>query len=210
MPTLLRIDSSADLDHSRSRALTDVLVEAWAAAGDDRTVVVRDLHREPLPHLRTPAQHWPEAMRNGASVPSELEDVQHEVIGELLAADAVVIGAPMYNYSMPATLKNWVDLIHVPGLTAPFPGHETQPLAGRTAVIVTAQGATYDAGSPTEGDDHVTPPLRLVLGTNLGMDVQVVATSRTLVDRLPELGAEQAQAEFAAAETRLRELAAQL
>ncbi|MGO1768670.1 MAG: FMN-dependent NADH-azoreductase [Microbacterium sp.] len=208
MPTLLRLDSSADLDHSRSRALTDAFVDAWTAAGADRQVVVRDLHREPLPHLQTPAQHWPEAMRDGAFVPSELEDIQREVIGELLAADVVVIGAPMYNYSMPATLKNWVDLIHVPGLTAPFPGHETQPLAGRSAVIVTAQGATYDAGSPTEGDDHVTPPLRLVLGTNLGMHVHVVATSRTLVDRLPALGADQAQAEYAAAEARLRELGA--
>lgn len=210
MPTLLRIDSSADLTGSRSRALTDAFVEAWTARGGDHTVAVRDLHRNPLPHLSTPARHWPEQLRDGATVPDELESVQKEVVDELLAADAVVIGAPMYNYSMPATLKNWVDLIHVPGLTAPFPGAEAQPMAGRGVVLLTAQGAAYDRGTTTEHDDHVIPPLRLVLGANLGMTVHVVAASRTLADRIPALGADWAEQEFADAEAEARRLGTRL
>ena len=63
-------------------------------------------------------------------------------------------------------------------------------------MLITAQGAAYDPGTPTEHDDHVIPPLRLVLGANLGMAVHVVAASRTLADRIPALGAETAEREF--------------
>lgn len=210
MTTLLRLDSSVDTTSSRSRALTDAFVEAWLAAGDDRRVVVRDLHRNPLPHLQVVAQHWPERLRGGESVPEELERVQGEVIDELLAADVVVIGAPMYNYSMPATLKNWIDLVHVPGLLAPFGDVETRPVAGRPVVLITAQGGAYDAGTEAAGDDHVIPPLSLVLGRNLGMSVHVVTTSRTIADRAPALGAERAVAEFDAALAKARRLGKEL
>lgn len=207
MPVLLKIDSSADLETSRTRALTSALADAWRQRGPEYDVVVRDLHLDPLPHLRTPAQHWPERLRDGASVPDHLGRLQQTVLAELLAADAVVVGAPMYNYSMPSTLKAWVDLIHVPGLTAPF-DEQTRPLADRPAVIVIARGAAYDTGTPTEGWDHVTPPLRLVLGRALGMDVHVVATSRTLSDRVPTLDAERAGAELEAALVESRRLGA--
>jgi len=211
MTQLLRIDTSADPSNSRSRALTDAFVEAWTAAGDGRTVVTRDLHRAPLPHLATSAQHWPVADRRGEEVPAELDRIQDEVVTELLAADAVVIGVPLYNYSMPAVLKNWIDLLHIPGGPL-FPGADGTPgpLAGRPVVLLTARGAIYDAGTPTEHDDHAIPPLRLVLGTAFGMDVHVVATSRTVADRVPELGLPQAEAEFAAATAEASRLGATL
>lgn len=208
MPTLLQLDSSADLAHSRSRTITAAFADAWREAGGE--VVVRDLHAHPLPHLATPAQHWPASMRTEA-VPAELDAVQQEVLAELFAADVVLLGAPMYNYSMPAVLKNWIDLIHVPGVTAPFDA-DTQPMKGRAAVIVTSRGAIYDAGTPTEGWDHVVPPLRLVLEGSLGMSVHVIATSRTLADFVPAMAEEQPQAdaELAAAVAAARELAATL
>jgi len=209
MPTLLQLDSSADLAHSRSRALTTRFAEAWRSRGDDYVVVHRDLHVDPIPHLRTTGQHWPERLREGVEVPSELDALQRTVLDELLTADAVVIGAPMYNFSMPSTLKAWVDLVHVPGITAAF-DEETLPLAGKPVVVVSARGATYDAGSPTEHWDHGTESLRLVLGESMKMNVEVVATSRTLADRIPALGAEQAQAEFDAAAARVTELATTL
>ena len=168
-------------------------------------MVVRDLHTDPLPHLRTPAQHWPERLRNGQTVPADLDELQQGVLDELLAADAVVIGAPMYNYSMPSTLKAWVDLIHVPGVTAPF-DVPTRPLEGRPAVIATARGASYDAGTPTESWDHGTAALRIVLEENLGMDLHVVAASRTLADRVPALGADRAAEEYQAALAEARRL----
>ncbi|MGO2750791.1 MAG: FMN-dependent NADH-azoreductase [Pseudoclavibacter sp.] len=209
MPTLLHIDSSADLATSRTRALTAEFAKAWTGRGADHTIVYRDLHREQLPHLQTVAQHWPERLRGGTQVPAAADALQQELIEELLSADAVVIGAPLYNYSMPSTLKAWVDHIHVPGITSPF-DEATQPLARRPAVVVSARGASYDAGSPSESWDHGSAALRIVLGESLGMDVTVVATSRTLADVVPALGVEAAAQEFAAASEQVRTLASTL
>jgi FMN-dependent NADH-azoreductase len=92
-------------------------------------------------------------------------------------------------------------------VTAPF-DVPTQPLAGRPAVIVTSQGASYDAGSPTDGWDHAVPVLDLILGTSLGMTLTVITTSRTLAETVPALAdqldrsrAELARAHEQAAET---------
>jgi FMN-dependent NADH-azoreductase len=136
---------------------------------------------------------------------------QQRVLDELLAADALLIGAPMYNYSMPSTLKAWVDHIHVPGVTAPF-DTDTQPLAGRPAVVVTSRGAVYDPGTATEHWDHAVPPLEIVLGSALGMRVTVIATNLTLARTVPALAGsvERSDAEFAAAISRAAELGATL
>lgn len=119
MPHLLQIDSSADLRHSESRAHTRLFAEAWRARGAEYTVSHRDLHVHPLPHLEDAALHWSTDMRReGDRVSRGAELLQDEIVDELLAADAVVIGAPLYNYSLPSTLKAWIDRIHVPGRLA--------------------------------------------------------------------------------------------
>ena len=189
MAHLLHLDSSADLDGSRSRAIGATFVGAWLAADPENTVTHRDLHRDPLPHLPDASLHWPARARaEGANPPAGAEALQQRLIDELLAADVVLVGAPLYNYSMPSTLKAWIDYIHVPGLTA---GDE-QPLAGRPAVIITSRGASYDEGSPTAGWDHAVPALQLILGESLGMPVTVITTSLTLADFVPAL-ADQAE-----------------
>jgi FMN-dependent NADH-azoreductase len=207
MPRLLQLDSSADLDGSRTRRLTDEFARAWTARGPEYTVVRRDLHTDPLPHLRVVAQHWPERLRGGQTVPGELDALQQSVIDELLAADALVIGAPMYNYSMPSTLKTWIDLVHVPGTTVPF-DVAAKPLEGRPAVVMTARGGAYDE-RPADGSwDPVSSALRLLLGESMGMEVTVVATNRTLADTVPDLDPAIAQSELDNALARARELAA--
>lgn len=212
MPTLLQLDSSADLRSSRSRELTAAFAHAWLAAGPDRQVRVRDLHRDPLPHLPDPAMHWPERLRPAdAVVPAAAEALQRELLEELIAADVLLVGAALYNYSLPSTLKAWLDYIHVPGVTASF-DVEVQPLAGRPAIVVIARGGSYAPGSPTEGWDHATPPLEIVLGASLGMDVSVVATDLTLADSVALLAdqREEAHAQFDAARTELLALAVRL
>lgn len=201
MPALLHLDSSSDLRDSRSRTITRAFAEEWASAGDDFVIVRRDLHTDPLPHLEDSWLHWPPSLRpDGVTVPAHAEALQAALIEELLGADAILIGAPLYNYSMPSSLKAWIDNIHVPGVTAPFDS-ETQPLAGRPAVIVTTRGGVYDPGSAQEGFDHAVPALGLILGDALGMDVEVIAASRTLASFLPVLADERqrAQEEFSAA-----------
>jgi FMN-dependent NADH-azoreductase len=187
MPNLLHIDSSADLATSRSRAITAAFADAWRGLGDDHTITRRDLHVDQLPHLSDSALHWPPRLRQPGDAPDPAhEALQQTLIAELIAADVVLIGAPLYNYSVPSTLKAWID---------------QQPLAGRPAVIVTSRGGVYDVGTDTEGWDHATPVLDIILGKTLGMSLEVIATNLTLSDRLPmpEGSRERAEREFAEA-----------
>jgi FMN-dependent NADH-azoreductase len=198
MPHLLHLDSSAALNNSRSRQITATFAEAWRGRGPEYTVTYRDLHASPLPHVADAALHWPERLRPAGgedvggtagadrAVFEAAERLQDQLISELLAADVLLVGAPLYNYSVPSALKAWIDHIHVPGRTAPFDG-QTQPLAGRPAVIVSSRGASYDAGSSTDGWDHAIPVLKLILGTALGMTVEVITTSLTLAETVPAL-----------------------
>lgn len=191
MPTLLHLDSSADLTTSRSRAITATFADAWASRGPDHVVVHRDLHRDALPHLQNADSHFPVGLRpEGASVDAAQEALQREILDELLAADAVVIGVPLYNYSMPSTLKAWIDYIHVPGVMAPFGEIDTQPMKGRPAVLVSTRGGVYDQGSPQEFDDHALPALSLILHGALGMEIETIVATRTLTERFGGPGTE--------------------
>ena len=208
MPHLLHLDSSADPERSRSRAITATFAAAWREHGPDCTITYRDLAHDPLPHLPDASLHWPSRLRpEGSTPPPAAESLQQELLAELTSADVLLIGAPLYNYSLPSSLKAWIDYIHVPGVTAPF-DVPTQPLAGRPAVIVNSQGASYDAHTPTEGWDHAIPVLDLILGTSLGMTLTVITTSLTLAETVPALAdqidrsrAELARAHQLAAET---------
>jgi FMN-dependent NADH-azoreductase len=212
MPHLLHLDSSADEQRSRSRAVTATFAAAWRDHGAGYTVTYRDLHRDPLPHLADAALHWPPRLRpDDAAPPAAAEALQDELIAELTSADVLLVGAPLYNYSLPSSLKAWIDHIHVPGVTAPF-DVPTQPLAGRPAVIVNSQGASYDAHSPTQGWDHAVPVLELILGTALGMTVTVITTSLTLAETVPALAGQldRSRAELASAHEKAAETAKRL
>ena len=207
MPHLLHLDSAASLKNSRSREVTATFADAWRERGPGFSVTYRDLHRDPLPHLADAVLHWPPRLRpDGAATagPAAVaagEALQDELIGELLGADVLLVGAPLYNYSVPSSLKAWIDHVHVPGRTAPFVGAATQPMEGRTAVVVSSRGASYDAGSPTDGWDHAVPVLQLILGAALGMTVEVITTSLTLAETVPALAPQldRSRAELAAA-----------
>jgi FMN-dependent NADH-azoreductase len=201
------MDSAAALKNSRSREITATFADAWRGRGPEYSVTYRDLHREPLPHLADAVLHWPPRLRpEGAASadPAALaaaEALQDELIDELLGADVLLVGAPLYNYSVPSSLKAWIDHVHIPGRTAPFADTPTQPLAGRPVVVVSSRGASYDPGSPTDGWDHAVPMLDLILGTALGMTVEVITTSLTLAETVPALAPQldRSRAELAAA-----------
>lgn len=129
----------------------------------------------------------------------------------MIAADVVVVGAPMYNWSVPSTFKAWMDHIHVLGTTVPFDTPD-RPLAGKPVVVVSSRGNTYAADGPNAGNDHTVPPLELTLGTSLGMDVTVVTAELTLANRIPPMAPfkDQAARSLAAAEAAVRELASTL
>jgi len=187
MPTLLHLDSSADLRTSVSRALTARFATAWTEISTDHLVVRRDLHLDPLPHLPTSALHWAPRLRTREeTVPADAEQLQRILIDELLKADAVLIGAPMYNWGVPSTLKAWIDYVQVGGITSTV-DEPTQPLAGKPVVVVSSRGAGYGPGTPDEGADHAVPQLVQALGVAMGMQVSVVTAELTLATRIPAL-----------------------
>jgi FMN-dependent NADH-azoreductase len=133
------------------------------------------------------------------------------LLAELLAADVVLVGAPMYNYSLPSTLKAWLEYIHVPGVTSAS-GEHTPPLAGRPAVLVTTRGIAYDEGTHTAGWDHGIPVLRLVLGSALGMSLSVIEVNLTMAEHTAESESRisRARAELAQAHQTATALASRL
>src|SRR4051812_8093494 len=119
MPSLLHLDSSADATGSVSRAITAVFAKQWSELSGEHTIVRRDLLIDPPPHLPDAAMHWaPSLWRPQDSPPADAVALQEILLAELLDADVVLIGAPLYNWSVPSSLKAWLDYIHVLGATA--------------------------------------------------------------------------------------------
>lgn len=168
MATLLRIDSSAAGDNSKSRQLANEFVEQWLANNPDGKLVVRDVNAKPLPHftsetlgaLFTPAEQRSEAQQAIVAIGDEL-------IEELEAADVVAISAPIYNFGIPSTLKAYFDYISRAGRT--FKYTETGPvgLLNKDAYLFSASGS-FLAGTPM---DHQVPYLKTFL-TFLGLTVK--------------------------------------
>jgi FMN-dependent NADH-azoreductase len=177
MTTLLHLDSSADLTGSASRRLTARFSAGWAALGHD--IVRRDLFADPPPHLPSHVLHWAPSLRAAdVTVDPAHDRYQEELVGELLDADVVLVGAPMYNWSVPSTLKAWIDWIHVPGMTAPAGPEDPAPLAGKPIVIASGRGLAY--GPETGNVDHELGALNQMFGNSMQMTVYPVLAELTL------------------------------
>jgi FMN-dependent NADH-azoreductase len=162
---ILHIDSSIQGELSVSRRLSAAITARLAAAGDG-TVVYRDLARDPLPQFSADVaaalQQPPPASH--ADAPVDACRVARAV-DELLAADTIVLGAPMYNFSVPTQLKSWLDAIAVPGKTFSYGPDGVQGLLGDKRVIVaSARGGIYSAGSPAAAAEHHETYLRSFFG----------------------------------------------
>jgi len=155
--TILHIDSSISGENSASRAISANIVEQLRGADSGAEVVARDLVSDPLPHLTLDAF------------------ADSSVIDEFLAADTVVIGAPMYNFTLPSQLKAWLDRILVAGKTFRYTENGPEGLAGGKRVVVAlARGGFYDAGSPASSLEHLETYLRGVFNF-IGIEPEFVA-----------------------------------
>jgi FMN-dependent NADH-azoreductase len=175
-PTLLHLDASPRGARSHSRKLGGEFLARWRAARPDGRVVVRDLGREPPPFVT-------EAWVEGAFAPADTHSpaarealaVSNRYVDELLAAEQLVITTPIYNLSLPAALKAWIDQIVRFGRT--FTKNETgfEGLAkNKRALIVVASGSDFRPGTPGGAFNHLEPYLRAVLGFIGIADVQFV------------------------------------
>jgi FMN-dependent NADH-azoreductase len=151
--TTLHIDSSINGDNSASRAISRSIADR---IGGERAVY-RDLVAAPLPHLTLDAF------------------ADSSVLDEFLAADTVVIGAPMYNFTLPSQLKAWLDRILVAGKTFRYTESGPEGLAGGKRVIVAlARGGMYDAGTPAASLEHLESYLRGIFNF-IGIEPEFVA-----------------------------------
>lgn len=178
MTKLLKIDASPRGDYSLSRRLTSVFAEEWVKTHAGGTVVERDLFKTELPFVDVPwmmgaytpaEQHSPEAAR--------AIKVSDELVDELLGADELVLGTPMYNFSVPAVLKAYLDHVVRIGRTV---NAQYEGLAkGKKLTIVIASGGVYTPGAYAEGYNVETAYLKQIFGFMGITDVKVVLAGGT-------------------------------
>jgi FMN-dependent NADH-azoreductase len=158
---LLHIDSSVLGPHSVSRQVSAAVVDRLRQATPSLDIVYRDLTQTPLAHLS--GSHL--AAAQGAPAPAELGPdlaASAAVLDEFLAADIIVIGAPMYNFTIPSQLKAWIDRVLVAGKTFSYGANGPQGLAGGKRVIVAiSRGGYY---GPAALGEHLETYLRWVFG----------------------------------------------
>ncbi|MFC9328370.1 FMN-dependent NADH-azoreductase [Kitasatospora sp. NPDC057015] len=184
MPTLLHIDSSALLDGSVSREVSAAFRDAWLEQHPGGTVIHRDLAAEPLPHLDGAAITAPFVPAEHRSPEQEAALALREALAEELEqADAIVIGTPMYNFTIPSSLKAWLDQVIIVGRT----GGESPSAAGTPVTVVSARGGSYGPGSPRESFEFVTNYLEKVLTGMLGLEVDFIVPEFTLAPVNPAL-----------------------
>ncbi len=163
MATLLVIQSSPRGGYSVSRTLTRKFIEDWKSEHTDGTVVMRDLLNTELPFVDLP---W----ITGAYTPAERHSpeikkaiaVSDALTAELLAADHIVIGTSMYNFSIPAVLKAYIDHVVRVGVTF-TPSYEGL-VKGKKATVILASGGVYTPGAYAESYNAATPYLKQILG----------------------------------------------
>ncbi|MFJ6617520.1 FMN-dependent NADH-azoreductase [Kitasatospora sp. NPDC091335] len=184
MPTLLHLDSSAVADGSVSHEVTAAFRAAWQARHPEGTVIYRDLAADPLPHLDV----------HGISagfVPAEARSAEQtaafalrdELMAELERADAVLIGSPMYNFTIPSTLKAWLDHVILVGRTA----GEAPSAKGTPVTVIAPRGGSYAPGAPREPYEFVTTYLEKVLTGMLGLEVDFIVPEFTLAAAVPAM-----------------------
>lgn len=197
MPTLLNLQSSPRGPQSISRILSQDFVTAWQARHPDGEVTLRDLAETPLPYVGVPwitgvflpkDQHTPE-MREALAISDAL-------IGELFAADEILIGTPMYNFTVPANLKAWIDHIVRPRVTHSGPPERKGLVTGKTCKIIIASGGTYDAGLPAAGSDYESGYLKRVLAFIGITDVEVILAGGTAAVAFGQTSAEKLAAQY--------------
>ena len=160
---LLHIDSSALGAHSVTRELSAAVAARWQDEVPGLTIDYRDLDADPIPHLTG---------RSLAKADPAQAEADEATLQQFLSADVVVIGAPFYNFSIPSTLKAWIDRVAVAGRTFRYTeaGPEGQA-GGKQVIIVSGRGGQYGDASPADFQEAY---LRQVFGFIGIKDVEII------------------------------------
>lgn len=183
MATLLRIDASPRGDYSVSKTLGKQFTAEWEKNNTGGTVVTHDTTTEKLPFVDMPwigGVYTPQDKRSPEQAAAI--KISDALVDELLACDELLITTPMYNFSVPASLKAWID--HVVRVHRTFTPDYKGLVHGKKAWIIMASAGEYTAGSPAEGYNAATTYLKQILGFMGITDVQVIlAGSTSAIDK---------------------------
>lgn len=173
---LLHIDASILGGNSVSRQLSAAAVERLRKTIPDLDVTYRDISATPLSHLT--GEHLAAAHGVTPETPAVRDDLAASAVAleDFLAVDVVVIGAPMYNFTIPSQLKAWIDRILVAGKTFKYSEKGVEGLAGNKRVIVAvSRGGFYGADTPAAAGEHLETYLRWVFGFIGITNVEIIA-----------------------------------
>ena len=184
--TLFRLDASFRIEGSASREIADIVEQEWLANHPRDTVERRHVGVDVLP-----ADAWAAAVTGSFVAEADRTPEQRaavalaaQLVDELVAADAVLLAIPLYNFGVSQHAKTWIDLV----IADPRAAAGGPPLlAGKPVVLATVRGGAYGAGTPREGWDHSTAYLRRIVGDVWGADLTVVEREFTLVGVNPAL-----------------------
>ncbi len=170
---VLHIDSSILGDHSASRQLSRSVVQAYQATHVDSQVIYRDLASDALSHFSAATLAAAGTPAEGRDAAQQQEvDANEAILQEFLDADVVIVGAPMYNFTIPSQLKAWIDRITVAGRTFRYSEAGPEGLCGGKKVIVVSTSGGLHAGQPTgAGHEELLKALFAFIGVT---DLQFV------------------------------------
>ena len=164
---LLHIDSSALGSNSVSRQLTQQVVQQWRASHPATVVEYLDLAQDAPSHLSAESLGFRLGADDANLTATQRREnrLSEQLVSQFLAADVVVIGAPMYNFSIPSQLKAWIDRVAQVGRTFKYTETGPQGLAGgKTVIVVSSRGGVYSSNPALAGLDHQESYLRTVFG----------------------------------------------
>ena len=163
---LLHIDCAITGAQSVSRQLTAQIVDAWKASHPVARTDYLDLVQHAPAHFTMDAMAPRTGQTEGLSQAQQQENaVSERLVAQFLAADVVVIGAPLYNFTIPTQLKAWIDRIAQPGRTFRYTADGPEGLAkGKTVIIASSRGGVYSTSEAGRALEHQESYLQAVLG----------------------------------------------
>lgn len=173
---LLHIDSAITGEQSISRQLTADIVRAWVGSHPGTQVEHLDLAADAPAHFTMDSLSPRTGQTEGLSAAQLRENaVSERLVRQFLAADVVVIGAPLYNFTVPTQLKAWIDRIAQPGRTFRYTASGPEGLAGgKTIIVASSRGGVYSTSEQGRALEHQESLLQTVLGFFGVTDVRIV------------------------------------
>lgn len=174
---LLHIDSSPLATHSISRLLSSQVVAAWIDKHPSTTVEYLDLVATAPAHLNLDALGFRLGMDANNLTDAERREnqINEQLVSQFLRADMIVVGAPMYNFSIPSQLKAWIDRVAQAGRTFRYTAQGPEGLAGgKHVVVISTRGGAYSANPALAGLDHQESYLQTVFSFFGISELQIV------------------------------------